>query len=399
MTRTAIAVTLLLLSAHLRAAEVTRAGPYTFHSSFWINLHETLMHHAMARRAPDLTALPANDAEAWRATVDVYRKNKSGWNINFDRPMAITHDVLTQFGDEVAAPTLREPLGPALLQAAPIYRRHFWPADDRANRFWIGYAAAMIRDAGEDLARAHAKAYGVPWPESVRVDAAAHAGPFGAYTMMGQLAGVHETVSSRAAGNAGLSALEVVFHEASHALVAPAQGRVAEAIKKHADRLGIEPPPDLWHAIIFATSSELTRRALRERGADGYTPMVYDLYARAWPHYREPIEKYWLGYLDGALSFDEAIGKIVEAAPKAHDGPGGPRQHVAHAQAVLRRGRPRGGAGGQGHRPRGEGPRRTGRHLQPGGKHPPRGWQGQGHADGAEEELRRPRSRRDSATT
>jgi hypothetical protein len=316
MTRIAIAATLLLVTADLRAAEVTRAGPYAFHSSFWINLHETLMEQAAAKEAPDLGGLPERDAEAWRAALDVYRKNKSGWNITFDRPMAIMHDVLTQVADDAAAPALREPLGAALLQAAPVYRRHFWPADDRANRFWIGYAAAMVRDAGEELARGHAKAYGAPWPEAVRVDVAAHAGPFGAYTMMGQLAGVHETIASRVSGNGGLAALEVVVHEASHALVSPAQGRVAEAIQKHADRLGIEPPPDLWHAILFATSSELTRRALRERGVEGYTPTVYDLYARVWPRYREPIEKYWLGYLDGGLGFDEAIGKIVEAAPK-----------------------------------------------------------------------------------
>jgi hypothetical protein len=118
MTRTVIAVILLLLAAHLPAAEVAHAGPYAFHSSFWINLHETLMEHAAAEAAPDLSALPASEAEAWRAAVDVYRKNKSGWNITFDRPMAITHDVSTQFGDEVAAPALRELLR-ARLAALP----------------------------------------------------------------------------------------------------------------------------------------------------------------------------------------------------------------------------------------------------------------------------------------
>jgi tetratricopeptide (TPR) repeat protein len=82
MTRIAIAVTLLLLSAHLRAAEVTRAGRYTFHSSFWINLHETLMDDAAAKAAPDRSALPADEAEAWRTAVEVYRKNKSGRNID-----------------------------------------------------------------------------------------------------------------------------------------------------------------------------------------------------------------------------------------------------------------------------------------------------------------------------
>jgi hypothetical protein len=32
--------------------------------------------------------------------------------------------------------------------------------------------------------------------------------------------------------------------------------------------------------------------------------------------WRSSSEKYWLGYLDGAPTFDEAIGKIVEAALK-----------------------------------------------------------------------------------
>jgi len=167
---------------------------------------------------------------------------------------------------------LREPLGPSLLQAAPIYRRHFWPADDRANRFWIGYASAMVRDAGDELAGAHARAYGVAWPEAVRVDTAAYAVPFGAYTMMGRLAGVHETVATRV--------------------------------------------PDLWHAILFATSSELTRRVLRNRGVADYKPTVYGMYERAWPQYREPIEKYWIAYLDDRMTFDAAIGQIVEASTR-----------------------------------------------------------------------------------
>lgn len=304
----------ILLSLPISAAEVTRVGPYAFHSSLWINLHETLMHCASAETPCDLTTLNPEERAAWSAAVETYRRTGTG-NITFRRAMAVTHDVLTQVGDDETASGVREPLGPALRQAAPIYRRHFWPDHDRGNRFWIGYTAAMVRDAGEELANGHARAYGLPWPEAVRVDAAAYGGRFDAYTMMGQLAGVHVTISSRSPSYWGFGALESVFHEASHALVNPMNGPVAEAIQKHAKSLDIEPPRDLWHAILFATTSELTRRTLATRGID-YKPFAAGMLTDVWPRYREPIEKFWIAYLDGRMTFDEAIGKIVEASSK-----------------------------------------------------------------------------------
>ncbi|MGH9458155.1 MAG: hypothetical protein ACRD2J_11020 [Thermoanaerobaculia bacterium] len=308
------AVAAMFVALDASAAEVARVEPFSFHSSFWISLHETLMHCATAKTPCDLAALTPEERAEWEAAVETYRTTGEG-QITFRRPMAITSDALTAVGDDETAPETRDPLGPALRRAAPVYRRHFWPADDRANRFWIAYASAMVADAGAELAKAHERAYGLPWPEAVRVDAAPYAVPFGAYTMIGKLAGVHETVSSR--GDQGAAALETVFHEASHALVGPRDGPVAEAIAKHAERLGIDPPRNLWHAILFATSSELTRRALVARGVTDYTPMVYDLYERVWPDYRAPIEEHWIAWLDGEIAMDEAIGRIVEAAATA----------------------------------------------------------------------------------
>lgn len=317
MMRNMLAAAALLVSLEASAAEVTRVGPYAFHSSFWINLHETLMHCATTPCDP--AGLSPNERAAWDEAVETYRKtwqDGGRGSITFVRPMAITHDVVTTLTDDETAPELREPLGPALVKAAPIYRRHLWDGDDRANRFWLATASAIVADAGLELAEAHARAYGIPWPESVRVDASAHAGQFGAYTMMGELAGVHATIATRDPGNRCLSALESVVHETSHALVGPRHGPVAEAIRKHAERLGIEPPPDLWHAILFATSSELTRRALDSRGITDYTPFVHDLYRRVWPLYEKPVQSFWIDHLDGELTLDDAIGRIVEAAPK-----------------------------------------------------------------------------------
>jgi hypothetical protein len=128
---------------------------------------------------------------------------------------------------------------------------------------------------------------------------------------MGKSGGVITTMSSRDSGYQGLRALEMLLHESSHATVNPMKGSVADAISTAAKKRGINPPHDLWHAILFATSGELTRRFLADHGVEAYVPSSDDLFTRAWPMYRQPIEKYWFTYLNGDGTLEEAIDKIV----------------------------------------------------------------------------------------
>lgn len=134
--------------------------------------------------------------------------------------------------------------------------------------------------------------------------------------MTGLTGGVITTMSSRDSGYQGLHALEMLLHESSHAIVNPMKGVVADAISAAAKKRGINPPHDLWHAILFATSGELTRRFLKEHGVEAYVPSSEDLFARAWPMYRQPVEKYWFAYLNGEGTLEDAIDKIVESIPR-----------------------------------------------------------------------------------
>ena len=74
-------------------------------------------------------------------------------------------------------------------------------------------------------------------------------------------------MSSRDGSYQGMRALEMLLHESSHAVVSPNQGTVGTAIAAAAKKHDRQPPRDLWHAILFATSSELTRRILADRGS------------------------------------------------------------------------------------------------------------------------------------
>jgi hypothetical protein len=295
------------------ASEVLQVAPFELHSSFWMSLHQTLLDDAMRSTPRDLAALSAEERTAWNAAVAAYRAAGGKGDMTFAMPMLITNDGLSQVADDAVDPLLDVPLAEALKQAAPIYRAHWWTGDDRANRFFIAYAAAMLRDSGAELVRAHETAYRTPWPQRILVYVTPYAGPFGAYTMNGRAAGAITTMSSRDPGYQGLRALEMLLHESSHTVVGPVRGTVAAALAAAGKKYGVTPPRDLWHAILFATSSELTRRHLATRGVAQFVPSSEDLFTRVWPKYRAAIEKYWYPYLGGEGTLEEAIDKIVAA--------------------------------------------------------------------------------------
>lgn len=311
--RSLFVVFVLVCALPATAAEVVRVAPWELHSSFWMSLHQTLIDDAMRSTPRDLTALPAGNQKDWNEAVAAYRTAGGHGDMTFALPMVITNDALSQVADDAMEPLIDAPLADALKRAAPVYRAQWWAADDKANRFFLAYAAAMLREAGDELIRAHETVYRTPWPKRVLVYIAPYGGPTGAYTMSGRAGGVITTMTSRDAGYQGLRALEMLLHESSHAVVNPRRGTVAAAISASAKKRGIEPPRDLWHAILFATSSELTRRLLAERGVAAYEPASIDLFTRVWQRYREPIVKYWIPYVGGQGNLEDSIDKVVGA--------------------------------------------------------------------------------------
>ena len=119
-----------------------------------------------------------------------------------------------------SSPTCKSGLRPELIEAleraAPVYRAHWWPEQDRANREWIAQVAPMVQQMGVELSGQLADVYQRPWPASrLRVDVVWYGGPYGAYTTLNP---THVTISSHDARNQGIYGFEVLFHESSHAL-------------------------------------------------------------------------------------------------------------------------------------------------------------------------------------
>jgi hypothetical protein len=314
--RIVLAVLLLIAAARLDALN-ERIGPwkvvvgrYTLQSNRWVNLHQRLMQEAMYGDPPP-SALSGAEMERWKGFVDRYRLFVARRDPIHNAELIALNRALSDSPDELPA-AVPEAAAAVLRDAMPLYEPQ-WVIDDRVNRFWIAAARPLLESAGEELATAHEDVYPRPFPTEIRVDVSPLAGEYGAYTV-GEGAVAHTVMSSTDPGYKEFFALEMLFHEPSHAIVGPnSRDAVGEDLARGQRETGLRAPPGLWHAILFYTSGELTRRALARRGISDYQPFIIGMYERAYSRFRASLEKHWQDYLDGEATRAEAIREIVLA--------------------------------------------------------------------------------------
>ena len=279
-------------------------------SGAWVNLHERLFYQATFG-APDPAGLTAEKTAAWTAAVDAYRAWAKKRSPIFDAELVAVSRALSETRGSKPPETIPEPARKVLAAAMPLYQKEQWNKDDTANRFWIAVAQTLLKEGAAELAAAHEKAYGVPFTKRALVDASPFAGEFGGYTV-GDAASVHTVISSTEPGYAGFAALEMLMHEASHGVVAPNEGAIGADLARLAKETGRKPPYNLWHALLFYTSGELTRRALAARGLAEYRMAIEGrLFDGPFKGFREPFETHWRAWLDGTLTRDEAMRRIL----------------------------------------------------------------------------------------
>jgi hypothetical protein len=365
-----LAMAALLFSPAVATSRQVDAGygplpVFELHSGFWINLHHRLYQEARERRntvsgdevksgksakptlqvAPGAKmALSASEQRAWDDAVSYYAANYADKDLLFSTELVLLKNQLGDFEtcEELAGAKKRtcDAGLPAMLTqildaAAPAYRAHRWLADDRANRAWIKRVAPLVREQGVGLSHRLADIYQTRWPaERIRVDVSAVANNAGAYTTLDPL---RVTIASTDARNQGAAALEVLFHEASHGIATPVEQAIARECRQREKPI----PRDLWHALIFYTTGEVIKplmgtegdatddRVLRNGSSAGntsttdksssedsqYTPYAVreGLYRRGWESYFQMLTRYWQPYLEGRVTFDDAIAHMVSA--------------------------------------------------------------------------------------
>lgn len=293
-------------------------GRYHLQSNEWVTLHQRLMYEARFGDAPPPDGVTGADLTAWNTAVEQYKT----WlgprrSPILDTELIVVNRILSETKAGSRLPRgIPDPVAKVLEAARPLYEKGQWARDDAANRFWLALAVPLLRSAAAELIAAHEKAYGVPFPKRIRVDVVSYGWEFGAYTV-GDGHEVHSVIQSTDAGSQGFAALEALMHEPSHGIVEPDQGAIGADLSRAAAALHVKPPYNLWHALLFYTSGELTRRVLAERGVANYTPVIQiGMFDRQFKGFREVFDQHGRAWLDGKEPRDEAMRAIVQATSK-----------------------------------------------------------------------------------
>lgn len=313
-------------AAQERPAPVDTTAHYAFYSHAWLNLHHTLFQWANAEardaarrrlrvRVPergDLSALPPDDRAAWSRAVDHYVARLAGQDLHRSDSVRVIKKRLRDVpgADPNTLPPLPLGVRSALADAMPVYRAHWWPAHDAANRAWIRDVAQHVRTHEAGLAQRLARAYDVSMPgERVRVDVGAYANWAGAYTTVRP---THVTLARRDRPGGAAVTLETLVHETTHG------ARFAWGLRSDLDAAfeaaGGTPPRRFWHTMLFYTAGETVRLTTGDPDYVHYGARR-GLYDRSrWRPWVAALRAHWRPFLHGETSDRTAALRRVAAA-------------------------------------------------------------------------------------
>jgi len=329
----AITIAAILVAASFAAhadeppASLLASGPqFEIHSDFFTNLNDELITtgKARAKRRAELFT----EGEASGCFAELAPSARSGWNLAVDwyeeavspetwssRPQVLLRYELSGLEERVdeRGKSFVSIARGFLLAAAPAYRECRWPKQDEENREWAKAVAAKIDKYGAAIAKRLEVVYATSWHGlPIRVDGVPQALPHGADTWSLDPGG-HILISPKVGEEDGL---EVVFHEASHTLMAPWRpDPVPAALDAAAKELDVEVVRDLWHIVLFYSTGQVVRQVLEDAGAGEYTPYMYrhEMWRGSWAPYREAVESSWPAYLGGRRELPAAARDLIRA--------------------------------------------------------------------------------------
>ena len=288
---------------------------------FWLNLHHFLYvlgraeaktpdsNRAAVASAPSdaaagLQELTPGEDRLWGEAVSFYAKGLSLRDAVFDDSaskltlaLAGKRDTSSLAGLDANPEVVR-----TLQQAAPMYRRAWWPRHHLAKVARRVELQKLVNAHGERVLAFITRAYGMKWPaEGFPVHFSGYANWAGAYSTGGILL-VFSSLDSALAGTEGL---ETIFHEGMHQWDA----RMIPLLEGHARALRLEVPPRLSHAMIFYTAGEAVRSIFPEHvpyaSANG-------VWKRGLEPLRQALEAAWKPWLEGRGTRDAAIDRLLK---------------------------------------------------------------------------------------
>src|SRR5262245_51913268 len=293
---------------------------FAFFSDLDTNVNDAIIAAAVARRANQadpltggsdgtcVDRLAASDREGWTRAVDYYLAGKSTSLQRVLLRLELAGLVQREGVSDASNRAFLEEVASIRAAATPAYRQCRWAAQDARNRRWIDGVKPLLARHETALGQQLPEVFKTPWAGlPFRVDVVEYALPTGGNSASPDFPTIHIYVSSTNAGNQGSAALEVVFHEATHALSTP-DTPLAKTIASADRDASVTPPRDIVHQVHFFMTGEAVRRAMAGAG-ESYTPYLYAMKLFS-DSFREAASRIWPAYMDGKRTLEEAAADL-----------------------------------------------------------------------------------------
>jgi hypothetical protein len=318
----AVAALLFVIAAIAAAQPVSTAPIFTFETDeFWLNLHHFLYVLGRADAGlPDATrdAVAGAPADAsrglarmsepeqrqWRQAVAAYAAGPSRSDTVFDPGLNAIDQVLTRADTQSSLQNSAVDANVAAIleDAAPLYRRVWWPDHRAANQRWVAALQPLLDREGPAILRLILGWYQLPWPAGgYPIHMSAYANWAGAFSTVGPtlIVGSLDPAMREHSDNA----LETVFHESMHQW----DDTILGVVNREARAKGIRLPGNVSHGLLFYTAGAAVARVV-----PGHVPIADQL--NLWPTFgpiKPAIIEAWQPYLDGQGMRDDAIARVV----------------------------------------------------------------------------------------
>ncbi|WP_444924786.1 hypothetical protein ACJJH9_07305 [Microbulbifer sp. DLAB2-AF] len=119
-------------------------------------------------------------------------------------------------------------------------------------------------------------------------------------------------INSTYSDYSGWLALEMFFHELTHANSVNRKSKLQGIISSEFDKYHLKAHKHIWHPIQFYTVGEVVRRVISEEEPN-FTDYatLNGLYVGRW-NYKSLLDKHWMPYLNGLVSMEEAVADLAK---------------------------------------------------------------------------------------
>jgi len=257
----------LLLSLNIKADTVGHWRQVNFNSNQAINFHHLLFD--MARTHKPLaeyqwpSGLSTEEVALLRRLTSFYQQHFVSLGRSAMRaalPLQHMTKALTTYSVGNALTLPIQSLQADFVRGLSLYQKHLWPQHDRQNKLWVVKLINLLKTYGSPIQTRLEQQLESPLFTGVThpVDVVFYPGhKNGAFTQDWPYSMLNSSQSSYQ----GLAALEMFFHEISHASAAD---KLFELIQTKFAQQGLQAFQDIWHPILFNLVGQTTKAALAQ---------------------------------------------------------------------------------------------------------------------------------------